>query len=75
MVKSEWQPFGLAERIKEVAWKKRMSIRELAEAADISKRTLEKVIYGAEPGVSIIVRLCIAHDLSADWLLFGRTFP
>lgn len=48
----------------------RLSLAELAERTEVSKTHLWQVEKGlSEPGVGVIVRLCRALGVSADWLL------
>lgn len=51
-----------------------MTIAQMAEKAGVSKTAFEKYLAGpSSPRGTAIAVLCKEFDLSADWLLFGKS--
>ena len=57
------------DRLKQAMAERGLSQRQLAEKAGVSEGTISKYIHGYNKSSEIIVTLCKALNISADWLL------
>lgn len=49
--------------------------RQIARRTGCSAETVRRYLHGQSCSVEFLTRVCIAWDLSAEWLLFGRGRP
>ena len=60
----------ISDRLKEIQGK--MSVREFAQALDISSSSIHGYLQGRTPPVEVIVLICGRFDVSPWWLLTGE---
>lgn len=64
---------GLEERLEDIQIKSGLSQVEFARRACINRKTLRECMDGrSSPSVQSLAHICAAHNVSADYLLFGK---
>lgn len=64
----------MIDRLKNLIDKRKISIKQLSESADVPYRTLYKIITKEtkEPSVNIMIRVAKALNITTDNLIFGK---
>lgn len=72
MKTKRYQPYGMAERIKQLISDSNMSCNQISEELGVERKTLYTYRDGIRmPDACVLAKMCKLFKVSSDYILFG----